>query len=106
MSLSRTQAAAARGDQQAAAALATMRCPWSSKRSMRQRLPPGPLPPSRQGALLRGNVGAARSSTLISLLRMKEPRNVRSSFTVRDHRGYRAIGPANRVIRSNANTSP
>ena len=67
MSLSRTQAAAARGDQQAAAALATMRCPWSSKRSMRQRLPPGPLPPSRQGALLRGKVGAARSSTLISL---------------------------------------
>src|SRR5262245_51518728 len=27
---------------------------------MRQRLPPGPLPPRRQGALLRGRVGAAR----------------------------------------------
>jgi len=49
MSLSRTQAAAARGDQQAAAALATTTyrpaCnervlrPWSSERSMRQRLP-------------------------------------------------------------------
>ena len=47
MSLSQTQAAAARGDLQAAAALSTMtnrdgcmkrvRFPWSSKRSMRQR---------------------------------------------------------------------
>ena len=77
MSFSRTQAAAARGDQQAAAALATTTyreacmsgcaAPWSSERSMRQRLPPGHLPLKQQAALLRGKVGAARSSTLVSL---------------------------------------
>ena len=73
MSLSRTQAAAARGDQQAAAALATTTyreacmSGCAAERSMRQRLPPGHLPPKRQAALLRGKVGAARSSTLISL---------------------------------------
>ena len=66
MSLSSAQAAAAGGDQQAAAALAThdeprylserVRQAWSSERSMRQRLPPGPLSPRRRAAVLRVEV--------------------------------------------------
>src|SRR5262249_40861157 len=63
VSLSRAQAAAARGDQNAVAALATttsragcMSGCASFEGSMRQRLPPQPLPPRRPAAVLRVKV--------------------------------------------------
>ncbi len=68
MSLSSAQAAAAKGDQKAAAALATttdretcherLRLPWSFEKSMRHRLPAGPLPSRRRAALLRVEVSS------------------------------------------------
>ena len=71
MSLSQTQAAAARGDFAGCGCALDhdkprwlherVRFPWSSKRSMRQRLPPRPLPHRRRAALLRVKVGPPSS---------------------------------------------
>ena len=78
MSLSQTQAAAARGDFAGCGCALDhdkprwlherVRFPWSSKRSMRQRLSPRPLPHRRRATLLRVKVSARPSPRFGQLL--------------------------------------